>query len=267
MKLNPLYILPNLFTAASIFMGILAILIAYKAQMPDNDKDFILACWCILFSMILDALDGRVARLTNTASKFGVEFDSLADVVAFGVSPAVLLYFYVGYEYGRYGIAISGLFVVLGAVRLARFNITTNADANSFIGLPIPSAAAIICLWILVTEYNEFNIFGLFDFLRSNSYLFLVLAFIVSLLMVSNVRYPSFKKFTWDLKYFVWIVILLALVVAQTSLTLCAVFTLYVLYGILRWIFIVIFKIIFKKKHNSQSTITESSSDKSTKQD
>ncbi|RDU58878.1 CDP-diacylglycerol--serine O-phosphatidyltransferase, partial [Helicobacter sp. MIT 14-3879] len=244
MKLNPLYILPNLFTAASIFMGIIAIFIAHKALMVDNPKFFVSACWCILFSMVLDGLDGRVARLTNTASKFGVEFDSLADVVAFGVAPAVVLYFYAGHEYGRYGIAISGLFVVLGAVRLARFNITTNVESNSFIGLPIPSAAAIICLWILVTEYNEVNIFGLFNFLRTHSYVFLVVAFLVSILMVSNIRYPSFKKFTWDLKYFILILILFALMIAQTSLTLCAVFTLYILYGILRWLFIIIFKII-----------------------
>ncbi|RDU73708.1 CDP-diacylglycerol--serine O-phosphatidyltransferase [Helicobacter aurati] len=256
MKLNPLYILPNLFTAASIFMGIMAIFMAHKALIADNPKHFIFACWCILFSMILDGLDGRVARLTNTASKFGVEFDSLADVVAFGVAPAVLLYFYVGHEYGRYGIAISGLFVVLGAVRLARFNITTNVETNSFVGLPIPSAAAIICLWILVTEYNEFAVFGLFTFLRTHSYLFLVLAFCIALLMVSNIRYPSFKKFKWNLKYFIVILILLALVIAQTSLTLCAVFSLYMLYGVLRWLFIIVFKILFRKKSTTVTLLT-----------
>ena len=112
MKISPRYILPNLFTAGSIFLGVMAIFMAHKGLVQADSKAFTTACWYILFSMVLDGLDGRVARLTNTASKFGVEFDSLADIVAFGVAPAVLLYFYVGHDYGRYGVAISGLFVV-----------------------------------------------------------------------------------------------------------------------------------------------------------
>ncbi len=261
MKLNPRYILPNLFTAASIFLGIMAIFMAHRGLLYDDSKAFTTACWYILFSMVLDGLDGRVARLTNTASKFGVEFDSLADIVAFGVAPAVLLYFYVGHEYGRYGIAISGLFVVLGAIRLARFNITTNVETNSFIGLPIPSAAAILCLWILVTEYKKVSFFGFLDFLHNNTYMFLILAFFASILMVSNIRYPSFKKVQWNLKYFILLLILLTFVIAQPSLTLCILLSIYIIYGVLRWLFIIIFRVPQKKK-NEDISIIENSNDK-----
>ncbi len=248
MKISPRYILPNLFTAGSIFLGIMAIFMAHKGLMNADSKAFTNACWYILFSMVLDGLDGRVARLTNTASKFGVEFDSLADVVAFGVAPAVLLYFYVGHDYGRYGIAISGLFVVLGAIRLARFNITTNVETNSFIGLPIPSAAAIVCLWILVVEHQRVSFFGLIEFLRTHTYIFLVFAFFIAILMVSNIRYPSFKKMHWNLKYFIVLLILLTFVIAQPSLTLCVLLSSYIIYGVVRWLFIILFKIPMKKK-------------------
>ena len=263
MKISPRYILPNLFTAASIFMGILAIFMAHRGLLYHDSKSFITACWYILFSTILDGLDGRVARITNTASKFGVEFDSLADIVAFGVAPAILLYFYVGHEYGRYGVVISGLFVVFGAIRLARFNITTNVETHSFIGLPIPSAAAILCLWILVVEYHKFDVFGILSLLHAHSYIFLILAFIISLLMVSNIRYPSFKKIEWNLKYFILLLIVLAFVVLQPSLSLCIILSVYIIYGILRWIFIVLFKILFKRKLDShvitdnQNTISQ----------
>ena len=131
MKFNPLFILPNLFTAGSIFLGILSVIYASKGS-------FEMACWLILASMILDGLDGRVARLTNTASKFGVEFDSLADVVAFGVAPAMLLYFYIGIDYGRLGMCIPAIFVIFGAVRLARFNITTSSEQTFLLVCPFP---------------------------------------------------------------------------------------------------------------------------------
>ena len=98
----------------------------------------------IVLSLVFDGLDGRVARLTNTTSKFGVEFDSLADIVAFGVAPAMLFYFSVGQNFGRFGVLITALFVIFGGVRLARFNVMSGAsEPNVFIGLPIPTAAVL----------------------------------------------------------------------------------------------------------------------------
>lgn len=221
MKISPLYILPNLFTAGSIFLGILSIMAASKGL-------YNFACWFIVVSMLLDGLDGRVARLTNTSSKFGVEFDSLADIVAFGVAPSILLYFYVGSSFSRIGEVTSAFFVIFGAIRLARFNITTSSEPNFFIGLPIPSAAIFVVLWILVDL--EHKIF------LEHKYLLLLGAFIVSILMVSNVRYPSFKKMQWNLKSFIVLLILIGIVLIKPVEVLCALMSLYVLYGVLRWL-------------------------------
>ena len=237
MNINPLYVLPNLFTAGSIFLGIVSIVFASKGSFESS-------CWLILFSMVLDGLDGRVARLTNTASKFGVEFDSLADIVAFGVAPALLLYFYIGSDYGRYGIAVSAIFVIFGGIRLARFNISTaNSEPGVFIGLPIPSAAAICVLWILIDLKYQILPLDL-------KFLLLILAFIAGILMVSNVRYPSFKKMRWNLKSLVVLVIIFTGVYLRPCEVLGGLFSLYVLYGILRWIFLVVVKILFKKACN-----------------
>ena len=115
---NLLYVLPNLFTASSIFVGVISIVEASQSH-------FVLASWLILLALIFDGLDGRIARMTNTTSQFGVEFDSLADIISFGIAPAMILYFFVGHEFGRFGILVSALYVIFGAIRLARFNIST----------------------------------------------------------------------------------------------------------------------------------------------
>lgn len=139
-----------------------------------------------LLALVFDGLDGRVARMTNTTSQFGVEFDSLADIISFGIAPAMLLYFFVGHEFGRFGILVSALYVIFGAIRLARFNISTaKIDPNIFIGLPIPTAAVFVSMWVLL--FNKYT-------LQDYSIILLFLALSVAVLMVSNFRYPSFKK-------------------------------------------------------------------------
>ena len=182
-KSNLIYILPNLFTASSIFVGVISIVEASKGH-------FVLASWLVLLALIFDGLDGRVARMTNTASQFGVEFDSLADIISFGIAPAMLLYFFVGCEFGRFGILVSALYVIFGAIRLARFNITTaQNDPNVFIGLPIPTAAIFLSMWVLLFHKYDLKIFSI---------VLLFLALGVAILMVSNFRYPSFKKVKLD---------------------------------------------------------------------
>lgn len=247
MKINPLYVLPNAFTAGSLFLAIIGIIYASQGS-------FVLVCWMIIASMILDGLDGRVARLTNTASKFGVEFDSLADIVAFGVAPAMLVYFYVGQYYGRLGVVVCGLFVIFGAIRLARFNITTSSEPHSFIGLPIPSAAAFLVVWILFNENysffkapsapkldvldNNFNL--LINAQVGLGYLLLGCVLIVGILMVSNIRYPSFKKNQWNLKTFIVLLLLCAITIYRPIESLTFLMSAYVLYGISRWFFLLI---------------------------
>jgi CDP-diacylglycerol--serine O-phosphatidyltransferase len=174
------YLLPNFFTAASIFTGFYAISLSLAHA-------FTPAAWFIFLALVFDGLDGRVARLTNTASHFGVEFDSLADIVAFGVAPALLIYLYVGENYGRAGIAVSALFIIFGAVRLARFNVmTSRIEPSVFIGLPIPTAAIMVSLAVLLLEQ--------YPQLHEWKVLLLPLGIALAVLMVSNIRYPSFKK-------------------------------------------------------------------------
>ena len=225
MKNNPklIYLLPNLFTASSIFIGVLSIVEASK-------EDFVSASWLILLALVFDGLDGRIARMTNTTSQFGVEFDSLADIISFGIAPAMLLYFFIGNEFGRFGILISALYVIFGAIRLARFNISTaKTDPNVFIGLPIPTAAIFISMWILL--FHKYT-------LDHYSLILLVLALAVSILMVSNFRYPSFKKIQLDRPMFFKTMVTLVLVISLLYLFSAEGFALvilsYVLYGPLR---------------------------------
>ena len=198
--------------------------------------------------MVLDGLDGRVARLTGTSSKFGVEFDSLADVVAFGVAPAMLVYFYIGQYYGRLGVVVCALFVIFGAIRLARFNITTSSEPNSFIGLPIPSAAIVLVSWILFNETHHLLHLPSspkLDALDNNlvlsgafGYGVLCIVLLVGILMVSNIRYPSFKKVKWDLRIFVILLVLCGILIYRPIEALTFAMSGYVLYGIIRWIFL-----------------------------
>jgi CDP-diacylglycerol--serine O-phosphatidyltransferase len=224
MKKNSLiYILPNLFTASSIFVGVISIVEASKGN-------FVTASWLILLALVFDGLDGRIARMTNTTSRFGVEFDSLADIVSFGVAPAMLLYFFAGHDYGRLGILVSALYVIFGAIRLARFNISTaKTDPNVFIGLPIPTAAIFIAMWTLL-----FHKYGM----EKYSLIVLILSLGVAVLMVSNFRYPSFKKIQLDKPMVFKTMILLVLVSSLLYLFSAEGFALivlaYVLYGPLR---------------------------------
>ncbi len=222
-KANIAFIFPNLLTAASIFSAILSMTHAISAE-------FEKASWLIFLSLIFDGLDGRVARLTNSCSKFGVEFDSLADVVAFGVAPALLIYQFSGHEFGRFGIVVSALYVVFGAIRLARFNVMSSASEPSvFIGVPIPTAAVFLALLVLL--------FNKYSSLQSGVFL-MVAAIVVALLMVSNIRYPSFKKIQLDKKsvrkIFIAITALFMVIFIYPIEGIVAVFTLYILYGPLR---------------------------------
>ncbi len=197
------------------------------------------AAWLIFLSLLFDGLDGRVARLTNTTSSFGLEFDSLADIVAFGVAPALMMYLYVANQFGRIGIAISAIFIIFGAIRLARFNVVKiNIEPNVFIGLPIPMAAILISCGVLFFEsYKE-----LADF----KFLLLVLAFALSVLMVSNIRYPSFKTLRLKSIYFIRALILITATVLVAFVYPLETFILlgfgYMLYGPLRALFYMITK-------------------------
>jgi len=227
-----IYILPNLFTAASAFIGIISIIAASKGE-------FEKAAWLILLSLIFDGLDGRIARLTHTTSKFGMEFDSLADIIAFGAAPAMLLYFCCGAEFGRFGSLVSAMFVVFGAIRLARFNVMApSSEPSVFIGVPIPTAAVFIAVWILM--YQKYPT------LKDFSFLLLVGALISAFLMVSNIRYPSFKKIEFKKMYLIKTLIVLIILFSLFYLYpiegIALFITLYILYGIFRALFFVLLR-------------------------
>jgi len=202
------YALPTLFTAGNIFLGFLAILRAFQGAMSahagqlGSNHNFEVAAIAIGVAVVLDGLDGRIARMTNTVSDFGREMDSLADVITFGIAPAVLAYAW-GVQFvppvlkdldHRIGYFISFVYLLCGAARLARFNVQTNPvpknpgrpDRKYFIGLPIPAAAAIVAAIVYACDSVPLQWWVW-------SALWLALLAVVSFLMVSTWRYPSFK--------------------------------------------------------------------------
>ncbi len=239
-KLQLAYILPNLFTATSAFLGMISVLTSVKG---DYEKAVIY----IMLSLVFDGLDGRVARLTKTSSKFGAEFDSLADIVAFGVAPAVLFYYSIGHTYGKLGSLVTAMFVVFGAIRLARFNITSpTSEPSVFIGVPIPTAAVVIAMWIMV--YEKYAFFKGFE-------LIIVLGMIaLSFLMVSNVRYPSFKKIDLQkpnvIKILVILVICFSFAYLYPTESVALVVTSYLLYGLIRGIYNLVLAKTKKTRYN-----------------
>ena len=231
-----MYIFPNLFTAASAFLGVIGIIASSNGQ-------FEKAAIYIILSLILDGLDGRVARLTNTTSKFGAEFDSLADIIAFGVAPAMLFYFSIGYQFGKLGALFSALYVVFGAIRLARFNVMSISSGPSvFIGIPIPGAAVVLSMWVLL--YLKYS------FMHGLEIAVLLSLGLLSLLMVSNIRYPSFKKIDMKKanikKVLVILIVVFSLLYLFPIESTAIMITLYLLYGLFRGIYTITKKRIAK---------------------
>lgn len=193
-----LFVLPTLFTVGNLFCGYLSIWCSIRGT-------FEVAAYLIIVAAVLDALDGRIARLTHSASEFGEEYDSLADLVSFGVAPAVLAYSWGLSDFSQPGWLASFLFVVCGSMRLARFNIQTHVvDKKYFIGLPIPAAAGTISTLVLVTPEP------LVDRLWMTG--LLALTIILSYLMISTIRYRSFKDLDLRQRRPAWILPLIAVV-------------------------------------------------------
>lgn len=218
-----IYLLPNLFTTAALFSGFYAVLAAMNAQ-------FEKAAIAVFIAMILDGLDGRVARMTNTQTDFGAEYDSLSDMVAFGLAPALVMYEWALHSLGKPGWLAAFIYTAGAALRLARFNSKLDvADNHYFQGLPSPSAAAIVAASVWVAVDN--NIEG-----PNVAIVAGLITGICGLLMVSNVRYNSFKHI--DLKgkvpfiAVVGIAMVFAIVLMQPPLILFLVFALYALSGV-----------------------------------
>ena len=186
-----IYLLPNLFTTGGLFAGFYAIIAASAGQFTD-------ACIAVFIAGILDGIDGRVARLTGTQSEFGVQYDSLADLVSFGMAPALVMYHWslmslklVGPNWGKLGWAVAFLYAACAALRLARFNTQVGSvDKRYFIGLASPAAAAMMVSFVWVCTANGYS--G--DQMRAVAPVVTAMA---ALLMVSRFRYYSFKALPW----------------------------------------------------------------------
>jgi CDP-diacylglycerol--serine O-phosphatidyltransferase len=175
------YILPNLFTTGNLFCGFWAIVSVFQER-------FEYAAYAILLASVFDVLDGKVARLSGATSKFGVQYDSLADLVSFGIAPALLAFSWALRPYGRFGWLAAFLFVVCGALRLARFNVmSASGETKFFKGLPIPAAATMIALTILLY-------LRLIETGWVKDIVILVMIYVLAFLMVSSIRYFSFKE-------------------------------------------------------------------------
>lgn len=224
-----IYILPNLFTTASLFCGFYSIIASFKDH-------FVPASIAILFAVVFDGLDGRIARLTNTTSKFGAEYDSLSDVIAFGVAPSLLAYCWAMSIYGKWGWLAAFLFVLCGALRLARYNIQIGLiESNVFNGLPIPAAASVVATTVIFFSSDYVGVEGKFQ-----NIFVLIFVIILSLLMVSSVKYYSFKDMKLLVKkpftIFFWLVVLSIIIVAEPELMFFVLMLGYALSGPIWWL-------------------------------
>lgn len=217
------YLLPNLITSASLFGGFYSIIASL-------DGHFEKAAIAILLSAVMDGLDGRVARLTGSSSKFGVEYDSLADLVAFGLAPGVLIFTWALRPFGRYGWLAAFLFVVCGALRLARFNVQiTTVESKRFNGLPIPAAASLVATTVLMFFY-----LGRGEELVKHAAV-LGLVYVLAFLMISNVKFYSFKELhpsqRMPFRLLVGLIFLLIVIAAEPVITLFVLTLGYVISG------------------------------------
>lgn len=210
-----IYLLPNLFTTAGLFAGFYAIVAAMKGH-------FDFAAIAIFIAAIMDTLDGRVARLTNTQSAFGAEYDSLTDMAAFGLAPALIVFSWSLSSIGNFGWLVAFIYTAGGALRLARFNTQIGTtDKRYFQGLPIPAAAGILASMVWLGA--EFGIPG-----TEITVIVVPITILAAMLMVSNIRYHSFKQI--DLKGKVPFVTILIIVLIFAAVSLDPPMILFVLF-------------------------------------
>ena len=222
-------IVPNFFTVGNMFLGFMSVILVVL------NRDLELAAWMIIFAAFLDAMDGKVARFTKTSSKFGVEYDSLADVVSFGMAPSVLIYAFYFFSWKTVGIFISFFPLLFGSIRLARFNVQLVGFSKShFNGLPSPMAAISLASYIIfVTEYFPGRLFPK---------ILLILTLVTSTLMVSTIRYTvmpnlSFKGDVKQKVQFVLIILaLISLIIFPQALFFPYILG-YMLSGLIKYVF------------------------------
>jgi CDP-diacylglycerol--serine O-phosphatidyltransferase len=234
-----MHLIPNLFTTGNLFCGVFAILSVFNAN-------YMAAAIAILVAMIFDVLDGKSARLTNSTSHFGLEYDSLSDVVSFGVAPGLLIYSWALSGQGMFGVAVMFAYVAMGAVRLARFNSTvTLSDGKYFTGLAIPAAAGVIASMV-VFDHHIVRMGA-----EVKPVLVLIITLTLSFLMVSTIKYRSFKDLKFrgrqQITYLVWGILALMMVAAWPQVMLFLIFVGYALMGPVERMFWLVARAVGKK--------------------
>ncbi|GED15876.1 CDP-diacylglycerol--serine O-phosphatidyltransferase [Aneurinibacillus migulanus] len=214
--------IPNLFTMGNLFLGVIAMLLAFR----DEPIYLSYAAIMVIIGMVLDGLDGRLARMLNAQSDFGKELDSLSDIVTFGVAPALIMYVVLLQDMGWIGILLTGLFPICGALRLARFNSAIGGNTGYFVGLPITAAGGVLAT--LALYHHAFPS------------VYLVLSMLgLSYLMISNIKYPNFKKVGIPRSAY-WVTPLIVVIVAVVAVRFPSQFpmivfiplVLYAVYGV-----------------------------------
>lgn len=214
-------ILPSLFTTGNIFCG-------FYAFIAVLDGKFYMAAWAIVFAIIFDGLDGRIARLTKTTSEFGVQYDSLADIISFGMAPAFLIYVWKLKPFGRIGWMAAFLFLICATLRLARFNtIELKSGTDQFQGLPTPGAAAVIATIVILSEDRLFH--------PVQPVFLVATVYLLAFLMVSNIPYPAFKKLSFKKRVpfarFLFVILILYIFATIPRMALCFISLSYVFIG------------------------------------
>jgi len=221
------YLIPSLFTTGNLICGFFSIISTFSGQ-------YLQAAVFVILAHLLDGLDGFVARLTKTTSQFGIEFDSLADLVSFGLAPAVLVYYWALLPWGTWGWLAACLYVVCGALRLARFNVQIGTVERSyFVGLPVPGAAEMIAATVLMYYFLG----G--EGATNKRFILLLVIYLLAGLMVSNFRYFSFKQLNLKKRHPFWLlvsaILFIKLTILEPQIMFFTVFLLYTLSGPLLW--------------------------------
>jgi CDP-diacylglycerol--serine O-phosphatidyltransferase len=221
-------IVPSFFTVGNMFCGYYSVIFAFNGKIS-------LAAWMIFAGAFLDAMDGKIARFTKSSSKFGVEYDSLADVITFGFAPSFLIYSVYATKLGVVGILLSFLPLLFGSIRLARFNIQFKGfDKDYFTGLPIPIAALTLSSFVIFSDYFYKNA-GMFPKTM------IILVFVVSILMVSTIRYETmpnlnFKGSAKDKTKVILVILGAILIIIMPHIVVFPFMVFYILTGLITWI-------------------------------
>lgn len=237
-----IYILPNTLTLCSMFFGFFSILNTIKGE-------YVIAAWAIVIATFFDGLDGWVARLTHSTTKFGIELDSLSDLVAFGVAPSILVFKWDLINFGRVGWATAFLFLACGALRLARYNIQMGStESKSFTGMPIPGAAIVVSA--IVIFYNE-----IWERIPQKNLLILLITILLSILMVSTLRFHGAKEINFSKRKPFWIlvvfIIIIVIIVIHPPISIFIFAMIYLIGGIIENI------VIFYKKRKIKKVVAE----------